>query len=72
MHAIERDAFARFTGLFGELEAAIGMLRMGQYVGWRVLIIIHNKSTIRKYEEILGINISEYFDEEEPLARRSS
>lgn len=71
MHAIERDAFARFTGLFGELEAAIGMLRMGQYVGWRVLIIIHNKRTIRKYEEILGINIREYFDEEGPLASRS-
>jgi len=71
MHAIERDAFARFTGLFGELEAAIGMLRMGHYVGWRVLIIIHNKRTIKKYEEILGISIREYFKEEGPLANRS-
>lgn len=47
------------------------MLRMGHYVGWRVLIIIHNKRTIKKYEEILGINIREYFDEEGPLASRS-
>lgn len=71
MHEIERDAFARFTGLFGGLEAAIGMLRMGHYVGWKVLIIIHNKRTIKKYEEILDINIKEYFDKEGPLANRS-
>ena len=71
MHEIEKDAFARFTGQFGELEAAVGMLRMGHYVGWKVLIIIHNKRTIKKYEEILNIDVREYFDEEGPLSDRS-
>jgi len=43
MHEKERHAFARFTGDIHELESAIGMLRLGHYVGWRVLLIIHNK-----------------------------
>ena len=33
--------------------------------------MIHNKRTTRKYEEILGINIREEFDEEGPLAHKS-
>jgi hypothetical protein len=68
---IEREAFARFTGLFDELEAAIGMLRIGDHLGWKPLVLIHNKRTIRKYEEILGIEIREFFKEEGPSAHRS-
>jgi hypothetical protein len=68
---IEREAFARFTGLFDELEAAIGMLRIGDHIGWKPLVLIHNKRTIRKYEEILGIEIREFFKEEGPSAHRS-
>jgi hypothetical protein len=33
-------------------------------------VIIHNKRTIRKYEEILGINIREEFPEEGPDCMR--
>jgi predicted transcriptional regulator len=40
-------------------------------VGWKVLALIHNKRTIRKYEEILGINVREEFDEEGPFADKS-
>jgi len=63
MHQIEKDAFARYTGTFQELESAIGLLRIGHYVGWKTLLIIHNKRTIKKYEEILNINIRDYFPE---------
>ena len=70
MHKIEREAFANFSGQFDELEKAIGMLRVGYYMGWRPLVIIHNKRTLRKYEEILGINIREYFEEEGPASER--
>ena len=68
---IEREAFARFTGMFDELEAAIGMLHLGDHFGWKPLVLIHNKRTIRKYEEILDINIREFFPEEGLSARRS-
>ena len=61
----------KFVGQFDELENAIGMLMIGRLVGWKVLAIIHNKRTIRKYEEILGINVREMFPEEGPLAAKS-
>lgn len=68
---IEREAFAKYTGTFDELEAAIGMLHLGMHLGWKPLVMIHNKRTIRKYEEILGIDIREEFPEEGPSAERS-
>ena len=71
LHAIERQAIASFTGQFDELEAALGMLHLGDHLGWKPLVLIHNKRTIRKYEEILGINIREFFPEEGPSAERS-
>lgn len=64
-------ASIEFTGSLEELESAIGMLHLGRLFGWRVLVLIHNKRTIRKYEEILGINIREAFPEEGPLADKS-
>lgn len=68
---IANRAFDRYKGQFDDLEKAIGMLMMGDYVGWKVLVIVHNKRTIRKYEEILDINIREFYPEEGPAAMRS-
>ena len=68
---IVNNALDRYSGTFDELEKAIGLLMLGDYVGWKVLVLIHNKRTIRKYEEILGINIREFFVEEGPTAMRS-
>lgn len=67
----EREAIANFGGQIDELEAALGVLRIGHHVGWRVLYLVHNKRTIRKYEEILGIKFRDYFPEEGPSADRS-
>ena len=69
--SIVNDAINRFSGNADELEKAIGMLMLGDYVGWKVLVLIHNKRTIRKYEEILGISIRDIFVEEGPIALRS-
>jgi hypothetical protein len=60
-----------FSGNFDELESAIGMLLVGRLMGWKVLLLIHNKRTIRKYEEILGIKVREFFPEVGPLAEKS-
>ena len=60
-----------FHGQIDELENAVGMLMLGRLVGWRYLVFIHNKRSIRKYEEILGINIREEFEEEGPLTEKS-
>lgn len=71
LQTIARESFARFTGQFDELEAALGLLFLGDHVGWKPLVLIHNKRTIRKYEEVLGIEIREFFPEEGPSAERS-
>jgi hypothetical protein len=65
------EIIARFDGNFDDLEAAIGMYMTGRLVGWKVLVLIHNKRTIRKYEDILKIKVREEFPEEGPFADKS-
>lgn len=71
LRRIEEHAIATFKGDLNVLESALGMLRMGHHVGWRVLYIIHSKKTIRNYEGILGIQIRELFEETGPSSYRS-
>src|SRR5690606_1076859 len=53
LEEIEERALIHFVGQLDELESAIGMLRLGHHMGWKVLYMIHSKKTVRKYEEIL-------------------
>ncbi len=64
-------AVASFSGSLEELEKAIGMLMLGYHFGWKVLLLVHSKRTIRKYEKILGIDIKTFFPAEGPSAERS-
>jgi hypothetical protein len=66
-----QDAVDRFDGQTDELEAALGMYALGHYVGWKVLVLVHSKKTIRKYEQILGITVREEFPEEGSQSHRS-
>ena len=68
---ITYKAIANFKGQADKLETAIGALMLGYQVGWRVLFVIHNKRTIRQYEDILGITFREFFSEEGPASGRS-
>ena len=68
---IEKRAIIQFTGALDELESALGMLRIGHHMGWKVLYMVHSKKTIRKYEEILDIKIRDIFPDEGPSASRS-
>jgi len=71
LQEIEDKTISTFTGSIDELESALGVLRIGHHVGWRVLYVAHSKKTIRKYEDILGIKIRELFAEKGPSADRS-
>lgn len=64
-------AVAKFSGSLEELEKAIGMLMIGYHFGWKVLLLVHSKRTIRKYEKILDIDIKTFFPAEGESARRS-
>lgn len=70
MQRIHEKATA-FDGQFDDLEAALGMYTMGHLFGWRLLVLIHNKRTLKKYEEILGIKVREVFAEDGPLTEKS-
>lgn len=72
MISIEREAIANFSGQLDDLLAALGVLRMGDHFGWRVLVLIHNKRTIRKYEDILNIRVREFFPAEASQSHRSN
>ena len=55
-----------------EIESALGMYLLAHNLGWKVLYLVHSKKTIRKYEEILGLKLSEHFDEFGPDADRTN
>lgn len=57
--------------IIDDLEQAIGMYMIGRHLGWKVLVLVHNKRTIRKFENIVGVPIREMFPEEGPAADRS-
>ncbi len=71
LREIEANAIAEFQGDLTQLEAALGMLRLGHHFGWRALYIMHSKKTVRTYEDILGIKIRDVFDETGPSSYRS-
>lgn len=66
------QVIAEYTGPGDELEAAIGMYMVGRHVGWKVLYLMHSKSTIAKYEQILRIKVRDEFDDETPDSHRSA
>ena len=65
------ETIREFRGLIPTLESAIGMLIVGQKLGWKVMLLAHDKKTIRKYEEILGVDIREVMPGEGPWAAKS-
>ena len=69
---IEQLAIAKYVGDLGELESALGMLKVGHQYGWRVIYLIHSKATVKKYEQILNIKAQEEFPEKGPSAMRSN
>ncbi len=70
--ALIDKAIKEYAGAGSELERAIGMFLVGRKMGWRVIYLMHDKKTIRKYENHLRINdIRDYMLEETELSRKS-
>lgn len=71
-HDVMDEAILNFKGQLDELEGALGMYMLGRHMGWKVLYIIHSKKTVKKYEDILGIDVREEFEPETPDSSRSN
>lgn len=56
-------AVANYRGFSDKLSAALGGLAAGYYFGWRGLLMVHDRSTIKKYEAILGLDFKECLPE---------
>jgi len=71
LNDIACSATANFKGLVPTLESAIGLLFIGDHLGWKALTLIHSKRTLRKYEKILGIQVREFFPEHTKTSERT-
>ena len=60
-----------FKGYVPTLEAAIGAYFLGKKIGWKPLLLIHDKQTINKYEKILDIDFKEQMKAEGEWAHKS-
>ena len=65
------ESISNYRGLGTTLESALGALVVGQHFGWRVLKMLHNPSTYRKYEQILGVSFQEVCPERTKLTKKS-
>jgi hypothetical protein len=68
---IARKAVLGFKGNLKFLEGAIGSMYMCEQYGWKVFYLVHDKKTIKRYEEILGINFRDCMPEIGPHAEHS-
>ena len=64
-------AIIEFEGDITQLESAIGMLMMSRHLGWKVALLMHDRQTIKKYEEILGIALRDMVPEVGQYAHKS-
>jgi len=64
-------AIREFSGYTPTLEAAIGALFVGRTLGWEVLYIIHNRSTLKKFEAILRISFQKRLPKRTPQSPRN-
>ncbi|GAB6142287.1 hypothetical protein JCM14076_30160 [Methylosoma difficile] len=61
-----------FRGIGNTLESALGALILGQYFGWRVLKLIHNPATYRRYEKVLGVQFKDVCPEITEFGKKKS
>lgn len=60
-----------FKGQVNELEQAIGLWMVGRQFGWKVMLLVHDRKTIAKYEKILGIDFRKELPEVGEYANKS-
>ena len=71
-HDLIDEAIHRYQGPMDELESSIGMYMLARHMGWKVLYMIHTARTIKKYEEILGVTLSDVCEPFGPDAESSN
>lgn len=60
-----------FAGDLTSLERAVGAAIVGRQFGWKVLLLVHDRKTIAKYEEALDLDFKQEMPGVGPLAKKS-
>jgi hypothetical protein len=60
-----------FSGNIHELEQAVGVWIVGRQFGWKVMLLVHDRKTLAKYEKRLGIKFRTELPEVGPYAKKS-
>jgi hypothetical protein len=46
----------KYRGNIHELEKAIGCVFVGREMGWKVMLLVHDRKSVSKYEELLDLD----------------
>lgn len=65
------ERIKKFRGQLPTLESAVGAYVVGRKLGWKVLYLVHDKRTIRKYEQILEVKFRDELPADGELANKS-
>jgi len=57
--ALLDERVREYKGDITELERAIGALFVGRQMGWKILLLVHDRKTIKRYEETLDLEFKE-------------
>lgn len=68
---IAETAIENFRGDARILTSAIGTLFLGRRVGYRPLLLMCDKTTIKRYEAALNVEFRDLFPEEGDLSHKS-
>lgn len=68
--AIVDAAVKNYRGMGDHLSAALGALALGEYLGWRGLLFVHDRRTLKRYEEILGLEFKDVLPEKTDYTER--
>ncbi len=71
LNAAIHEAVKEFGGYAPTMGSAIGALFIGKTMGWKVLLLVHNRSTINKYEKLLKIDFRAQMDDSTEWSRKS-
>ena len=59
--AVIDSAIKRFKGDSRRLSNAIGYLMIGRVMGWKVMLLMHDRKSVKDYEQILQIISKDIF-----------
>ncbi|MDX2145437.1 MAG: hypothetical protein SFV19_18945 [Rhodospirillaceae bacterium] len=65
-------AYEAYTGDLPLFSRAVGAYFVGRRVGWKILYIIHDTKTLKKYEACLGIRFREVLNEFEDRSHKTN